>query len=124
MRRSLQCDGTVKTARRRSRSLCEKSPGPAAKIGTDLMESGHTEFRSLGTFSTVVRPAQTLKSPKTGQPVQVPAYRSVMFRAAARLRERLKATGAGPTAQPDYENSRPRSGPRRLTGKILSGEDL
>lgn len=51
------------------------------KLTEDLARTGRVELRGFGSFKTVKRPAQTLRSPKTGQPVHVPEYRSVMFRA-------------------------------------------
>ena len=66
------------------------------KLATDLVQSGRIELRGFGTFTAVRRPAQTLRSPKTGQPVEVPEYRSVMFRAGASLRDRL---GPKPTEE-------------------------
>lgn len=59
------------------------------KMADDLVRSGRVELRGFGTFKTVKRAAQTLRSPKTGQPVLVPEYRTVAFRAAKALRKRL-----------------------------------
>lgn len=59
------------------------------KLAEDLARTGRVELRGFGSFQAVKRPAQTLRSPKTGQPVQVPEYRSVMFRAGQSLRRRL-----------------------------------
>lgn len=60
------------------------------KISEDLARTGRVELRGFGTFNTAVRPAQSLRSPKTGEPVQVPAYRAVVFRSGKLLRERLE----------------------------------
>lgn len=59
------------------------------KLSEDLARTGRIELRGFGSFHTVKRPAQTLRSPKTGQPVSVPEYRSVIFRASASMRKRL-----------------------------------
>lgn len=75
------------------------------KLTEDLARTGRVELRGFGSFKTVKRPAQTLKSPKTGLPVQVPEYRSVMFRASQSLRRRL---GPRPTATEVTGARRPR----------------
>ena len=96
-----------RTRRQLARELSEELGIPEAlalrilrrlfeKLATDLVESGRIELRGFGTFTAVRRPAQTLRSPKTGQPVEVPEYRSVMFRAGASLRDRL---GPKPTEE-------------------------
>lgn len=71
------------------------------KLSEDLVRTGRVELRGFGSFKTVQRPAQTLRSPKTGQPVQVPPYRTVAFRAGEALRRRL--SGGTPTPAPDSE---------------------
>ena len=58
-------------------------------VGGRLARTGRVELRGFGSFHTVKRPPQTLRSPKTGQPVSVPEYRSVIFRASASMRKRL-----------------------------------
>lgn len=79
------------------------------KLTSDLVESGRVELRGFGSFRTITRPAQKLRSPKTGLPVQVPAYRSVQFRAAQELRHRLAGAPAeaatGRLRQPSTEGA-------------------
>lgn len=58
-------------------------------VGDDLVEIGRVELRGLGTFETVVRPAQTIPHPITHQPIKVKKYRAVRFRTSKKLRERL-----------------------------------
>lgn len=79
------------------------------KLAADLVESGRIELRGFGTFTAVKRPAQTLRSPKTGQPVSVPEYRSVIFRAGASLRKRLgpKPPGPAPQTKPRRKRNQP-----------------
>ena len=73
-------------------------------VAEEIIETGRVELRGLGTFATVPRPPQTIRHPKTGDAIEVPAYRTVRFRASKRIRESLlkqglrkkrKATGAG-----------------------------
>ncbi len=78
------------------------------KLVEDLARSGRVELRGFGSFRTVRRPAQTLKSPKTGQPVEVPEYRSVEFRASQTLRKRL---GPRPDGGAGGGGERPRRRP-------------
>lgn len=61
-------------------------------VGDDLVEKGRVELRGLGTFETVVRPAQTIPHPITHQPMKVKKYRAVRFRASKKLREQLMTT--------------------------------
>ncbi|MGI5844339.1 MAG: HU family DNA-binding protein [Candidatus Xenobium sp.] len=58
-------------------------------VAEEIVESGRVELRGLGTFATVPRPPQTIRHPKTGEPIEVPAYRTVRFRASKRIREAL-----------------------------------
>lgn len=51
-------------------------------VAEEIVESGRVELRGLGTFATVPRPPQTIRHPKTGEPIEVPAYRTVRFRAS------------------------------------------
>lgn len=62
-------------------------------VAEEIIETGRVELRGLGTFATVPRPPQTIRHPKTGEPIEVPAYRTVRFRASKRIRESLLKQG-------------------------------
>lgn len=62
-------------------------------VAEEIIETGRVELRGLGTFATVPRPPQTIRHPKTGEPIEVPAYRTVRFRASKRIREALLKQG-------------------------------
>ena len=93
------------------------------KLATDLVESGRIELRGFGTFTAVKRPAQTLRSPKTGQPVPVPEYRSIIFRAGASLRKRLGPKPPGEAPSPRARRSRKGSSERASSAPPQEGAE-
>jgi len=55
----------------------------------ELVRQGRMEMAGLGTFAVQVRPKHTTTHPTTGQQVTVPIRRTVRYRSARRLRQRL-----------------------------------
>lgn len=51
-----------------------------------LSQGEAVRLAGFGTFGTKDRPARTARNPRTGEPVAVPASRSVSFRAGKALR--------------------------------------
>jgi integration host factor subunit beta len=57
----------------------------------ELGKGNRLEFRDFGVFEVKERAARTAQNPKTLQRVQVPAKRTVKFKAGRIMRERLDA---------------------------------
>ena len=76
----------------------------------ELGKGNRIEFRDFGVFEVKVRAARTAQNPKTLQRVQVPARRTVKFKAGRQMRARLagKATEDGPGGQVE---AKPKRGP-------------
>jgi len=79
-------------------------------VAEEITESGRVELRGLGTFATVPRPPQTIRHPKTGESIDVPAYRTVRFRASKRIRESLLKQGVRKRRKPT--GTRQRTAPK------------
>jgi nucleoid DNA-binding protein len=60
-------------------------------VADDIVYTGRIELRGLGTFKTVDRPAQTIPNPSGGGHINVPAHKSVEYRASADLKGRLNS---------------------------------
>ena len=60
-------------------------------IAEQVSKDGRVEIRGFGTFQLNIRPARTVRNPKTGTQVAVPAKPSPHFRARKALRERVDA---------------------------------
>ena len=76
----------------------------------ELGKGNRIEFRDFGVFEVKVRAARTAQNPKTLQRVQVPARRTVKFKAGRQMRARLagKATEDGRGVQVE---AKPKRGP-------------
>lgn len=62
-------------------------------VGTlveQILTGGTVRISGLGTFTTPVRAGREGTNPLTGQPLSVPAARTVRFKAAAGLKESAK----------------------------------
>lgn len=60
-----------------------------AAIGEALVRGERVKVNRFGLFVPRLRPARTLRDPRTGAPLQVSAQKTVGFRAAPRLKDRL-----------------------------------
>lgn len=56
-------------------------------VQQDLVETGRSELRGLGTFAVYTRPPRQTTHPVTGQPVQIEERRSVRYRTSKELKE-------------------------------------
>jgi nucleoid DNA-binding protein len=54
-----------------------------------LLRGERFSWRDLGTFKVVNRPARKARNPQTGATIEIPARRTVVFRPARTLKERL-----------------------------------
>ena len=60
-----------------------------AQTGSILAAGGEVRIPDIGVFARVPTAARTVKNPRTGNPVDVPAGHRVRFRAAKALTERV-----------------------------------
>jgi len=60
------------------------------EIINELFKDNRLEFRDFGVFETRTRAARTAQNPKTLEPVEVPAKRTVKFKAGHLLRQGLE----------------------------------
>ena len=58
-------------------------------IVTELAKNNRIEFRDFGVFETRTRQARTAQNPKTLEPVQVPAKRTVKFKMGRLMKQKL-----------------------------------
>lgn len=58
-----------------------------AAMGEDLAAGQAVSLAGFGTFSVKAHAAKTCRNPRTGAAVQVPACKSVAFKAASKLKE-------------------------------------
>ena len=58
-------------------------------IITELAKDNRIEFRDFGVFETRTRQARKAQNPKTLEPVQVPAKRTVKFKAGRLMKQKL-----------------------------------
>ncbi len=83
--------------------LCDQVEAPRAmvraavqgfldQIVSELSRGNRLEFRDFGVFETKIRAARRAQNPKTLEPVDVPARRSVKFKPGHLLRDLLEPT--------------------------------
>lgn len=60
------------------------------EIVSELGKNNRLEFREFGVFETRTRQARTGQNPKTLEPVQVPAKRTVKFKMGTLMKQKLK----------------------------------
>ncbi len=58
-------------------------------IITELAKNNRIEFRDFGVFETRARQARKAQNPKTLEPVQVPAKRTVKFKTGHLMKQKL-----------------------------------
>ncbi len=58
-------------------------------IITELAKDNRIEFRDFGVFETRTRQARKAQNPKTLEPVQVPAKRTVKFKTGRLMKQKL-----------------------------------
>ncbi len=73
---------TVRTGREFVKQLLEL-------IRQDLLETGRSELRGLGTFAVHVRPARDTVHPSTGKPVHIAEKRAIRYRASKAIKDML-----------------------------------
>jgi integration host factor subunit beta len=65
------------------------------EIVSELGKGNRLEFRDFGVFETKLRKARKAQNPKTLEPVEVPAKRTVKFKVGRLMKQKLAAlTGA------------------------------
>jgi integration host factor subunit beta len=64
------------------------------EIIEELSKGNRLEFRDFGVFEVRQRAARTAQNPKTLERVQVPAKRTVRFKAGRLMKQKLQAGGA------------------------------
>ncbi len=62
------------------------------EIINELSKDNRLEFRDFGVFETRTRAARTAQNPKTLEPVEVPAKRTVKFKMGRLLRQGLEGS--------------------------------
>ncbi len=74
---------------------CGKAEGERALeavtacVAVGLKAQGEVAIPGFGTFRRVMRKARTGRNPKTGEPLEIPASRSVGFRPGKALKENV-----------------------------------
>ncbi|MCB9849728.1 MAG: HU family DNA-binding protein [Phycisphaerales bacterium] len=66
------------------------------EIVNELGDGNRLEFRDFGVFECKVRAARTAQNPKTLDPVNVPAKRTVKFKIGRLMKQRLVGDGSPP----------------------------
>ena len=61
-----------------------------AAIGDALQNGGDATFAGFGTFSVTERGARKGRNPQTGEEIEIPAGKSVKFKAGKDLKEKIK----------------------------------
>ena len=61
------------------------------EIISELSKGNRLEFRDFGVFETRTRAARTAQNPKTLEPVEVPAKRTVKFKPGRLLKQGLES---------------------------------
>ena len=59
-------------------------------VSSDLKEGGNVALLGFGSFSVAEKSARKGVNPKTKQPIEIPARKSVKFKAGAELTEIIK----------------------------------
>lgn len=58
-------------------------------VSDSLVNDGRFAYPGFGTFTVKSRAARTGTNPRTGEPIKIPASRTVVFRPAAKLKDSL-----------------------------------
>ena len=61
------------------------------EVITELAKDNRLEFRDFGVFETRTRQARKAQNPKTLEPVQVPAKRTVKFKTGRLMKQKLNS---------------------------------
>lgn len=64
-------------------------------IGSDLKKEGRFSFPDLGTFTVGQRAARTGRNPATGATIKIKASKTVKFKAAPALKEKVAKVKVG-----------------------------
>ena len=64
------------------------------EINSELAKSNRLEFREFGIFEVKERAARIAQNPKTMEPIEVPAKRTVKFRMGRLMREGMNSKSA------------------------------
>ena len=67
-------------------------------IGAALRDGEEVRLAGFGTFSVSHRPAKIGRNPRTGEPLAIPAVRTVRFRPGKMLRKALAGAPPPPSA--------------------------
>ncbi|MHC4309482.1 MAG: HU family DNA-binding protein [Planctomycetota bacterium] len=69
------------------------------EVTAELCKGNRLEFRDFGVFETRTRGARRAQNPKTLEPVEVPAKRTVKFKMGRLMRENLCAVHTAESAE-------------------------
>ncbi len=64
-----------------------------SSIGKGLREAGQVQLVGFGTFQVKDRAARTGRNPRNNEVIQIPASKSIAFKAGAKLKEEATAAG-------------------------------
>ena len=71
-----------------SKKDAEKALGAFVEVVTDALKAGDkVQLVGFGTFESKERPARTARNPRTLEPVEIPASRTVAFHAGKGLKD-------------------------------------
>ena len=76
-------------------------------IKEGVKESGKVQIIGFGTFATKTREARTGRNPKTGNTINIPASKTVAFKASSALKDKTATPSQGSTflsAPPSFED--------------------
>ncbi|MBI5850012.1 MAG: HU family DNA-binding protein [Planctomycetes bacterium] len=65
-----------------------------SSIGKGLREAGQVQLVGFGTFQVKARAARTGRNPRNNEVIQIPASKSIAFKAGAKLKEEATTPGA------------------------------
>lgn len=77
--------------------------GFLATIKWAVSNDASVTLRGFGGFNPVQRRARVTRNPRTGERIDVPAYRAVVFRPSKELREGVKQGLPGEKPAPEFE---------------------
>lgn len=77
--------------------------GFLATIKWAVSNDASVTLRGFGGFNPVQRRARVTRNPRTGERIDVPAYRAVVFRPSKELREGVKQGLPGEKSAPEFE---------------------
>lgn len=100
------------------------------EIVSELRKGNRIELRDFGVFEVRERPARTAQNPRTLEPVQVPAKRSVRFKPGRLMRETLTtkstkvkpAKSAAPESIAEVKPLSPATAPRKKSKATRTSE--